>query len=56
MWEMLSTVPAMLVRAGLLLYRHSSIRVYICQSGLSSIMRISWPMMPCSLATLSSVK
>ena len=30
--------------------------LFATRYGLSSIMPISWPMMPCSLATLSSVK
>lgn len=55
-WLMLSTLPATGVRAGLLRYSACIICLYTCHSGLSSIMPISWPMMPCSFSTLSSVK
>ena len=55
MWEMDSTLPATLSRMGWFLYRAFIRFMNTRQSGLSSIMPISWPMMPCSLSTLSWV-
>lgn len=56
MRAMLSQVPAMSTRMGWLWYRHWHSSVTSRQSGLSSYILISWAMMPCSLATVSSVK
>ena len=51
-----AAVPAMSLRMGWLWYRHSHRPVMSRQSGLSSYILISCPMMPCSLAMVCSVK
>ena len=53
---MLSTLPAMSSRSGWLWYRHSYTVNTSFQSGESSYILISCPMMPCSLRTVASVK
>ena len=52
---MLSTVPAMSSRMGSSRYRQRNAAVSSRQSGLSSYILISCPMMPCSLAMVSLV-
>ena len=49
-------VPAMSMRTGCFWYRPHSMLKNTRQPGSSSHMRISCPIMPCSLATLSGVK
>ena len=53
--EIDSTVPAMSTLSGQLWYRQSKTANISRQSGESSYIRISCPMIPCSLATVASV-
>ena len=55
MREMVPAVPAMSMRTGWRAYSPCSAPKYTCQSGSSSYIAISWPMMPFSFSTPGSV-